>query len=62
MEHYYPSLKNIDPTNHNRSLTRRVDCLLLFDFYIEHIPVAKVGLVDYISCQPKSKSKSYKQI
>ena len=38
-------------------LTRWIDRLLPFDFNIEHIPGAKMGLVDYISRQPNQKAK-----
>ena len=38
-------------------LTRWIDRLLPFDFNIEHIPCAKMGLVDYISRQPNQKAK-----
>ena len=38
-------------------LTRWVDHLLTFDFNIEHIPGAKMGLVDYISRQPNQEAK-----
>ena len=38
--------------SYNSRLTRWVDRLLPFDFNIEHIPGAKMGLVDYISRQP----------
>ena len=42
--------------SYNSRLTRWVDRLLLFDFNIEHIPGAKMGLVDYIS-QPNQVAK-----
>ena len=38
-------------------LNRWVDRLLPFDFNIEHIPGANMGLVDYISRQPNQKAK-----
>ena len=38
--------------SYNGRLTRWIDRLLPFDFNIEHIPGAKMGLVDYISRQP----------
>ena len=38
--------------SYNSRLTRWVDRLLPFDFNIEHIPRAKMGLVDYISRKP----------
>ena len=34
-----------------------MDRLLPFDFNIEHIPGAKMGLVDYISRQPNQQAK-----
>ena len=43
-------------------LTRWVDRLLLFDFHIEHIPGAKMRLVDYISCQPNQEAKVTKNM
>ena len=43
--------------SYNSRLTRWVDCLLPFDFNIEHILGAKMGLVDYISRQPNQESK-----
>ena len=48
--------------SYNSRLTRWVDCLLLFDFNIEHIPGAKMGLVDYISRQPNQKAKVTKMM
>ena len=42
---------------YNSRLTRWIDRLLPFDFNIEHIPGAKMGLVDYIFCQPNQKTK-----
>ena len=42
---------------YNSRRTRWVDQLLYFDFNIEHIPGAKLGLVDYISSQPNQKAK-----
>ena len=42
-------------------LTRWIDRLLLFDFNIEHIPGAKLGLVDYISRQPNQEAKVTKK-
>ena len=38
-------------------LNHWVDRLLPFDFNIEHIPGANMGLVDYISRQPNQKAK-----
>ena len=38
--------------SYNSRLTHWIDRLLPFDFNIEHIPGAKMGLVDYISRQP----------
>ena len=43
--------------SYNSRLTRWVDRLLPFDFNIEHVPRAKMGLVDYISRQPIQKAK-----
>ena len=43
--------------SYNSRLTRWVDHLLPFHFNIEHIPGAKMGLVDYISCQPNQEAK-----
>ena len=43
--------------SYNSRLTRWVDRILPFDFNIEHIPVAKMGLVDYISRQPNQQAK-----
>ena len=42
--------------SHDSRLTRWIDCLLSFDFNIEHIPGAKMGLVDYISRQPNQEA------
>ena len=46
--------------SNNSRLTRWIDRLLHFDFNIEHILGAKMGLVDFPPA--KSRSKSYKQI
>ena len=43
--------------SHNSLLTRCLDRLLPFDFIIEHIPDAKILLVDYNSHQPNQKAK-----
>ena len=43
--------------SYNSRLTRWVDRLLPFDFTIEHIPGAKMGLVDYISRQSNQEGK-----
>ena len=43
--------------SYNSRLTRWVDLLLPFEFYIEHIPGAKMGLVDYISRQQNQEAK-----
>ena len=43
--------------SYNSRLTRWVDRLLPFQFDIEHLPWAKVGLVDYISRNPSQKAK-----
>ena len=49
--------EHISNKSYNSCLTRWVDRLLPFDFNIEHIPGAKMGLVDYISRQPNQKAK-----
>ena len=43
--------------SNNSRLTRCVDRILPFDFNIEHILGAKMGLVDYISRQPNQEAK-----
>ena len=43
--------------SYNSRLTCWIDRLLPFDFNIEHLPGAKMGLVDYISRQPNQKAK-----
>ena len=43
--------------SYNSRLTRWVDRLLPFDFNIEHIPGAEMGLVDYIYRQPNQEAK-----
>ena len=43
--------------SYNSRLTRWIDRLLPFDFNIEHITGAKMGLVDYISRQPNQEAK-----
>ena len=43
--------------SYNCRLTRWIDRLLPFDFNIEHISGAKMGLVDYISRQPNQEAK-----
>ena len=43
--------------SYNSRLTRWIDRLLPFDFNIEYIPGAKMGLVDYISRQPNQDAK-----
>ena len=43
--------------SYNSRLTRWVDRLLPFQFDIEHLPGAKMGLVDYISRNPSQKGK-----
>ena len=43
--------------SYNSRLTRWIDRLLPFDFNIEHIPGAKMGMVDYISRQPNQEAK-----
>ena len=42
--------------SYNSRLTRWVDRLLPFDFLIDHLPGSKMGLVDYISCNPQQKA------
>ena len=49
--------KHWSKKSYNSRLTRWVDRLLPFDFNIEHIPGAKMGLVDYISRQPNQEAK-----
>ena len=48
---------NTDPINHIIVTSRWMDQLLAFDYNIEHILGAKMGLVDYISRQPNQKAK-----
>ena len=43
--------------SYNSRLTHLVDHLLLFDFSIEHLPGAKMGLLVYISRQTNQKGK-----
>ena len=43
--------------SYNSRLTRWVNRLLPFQFDIEHLPGAKLGLVDYISRNPSQKAK-----
>ena len=38
-------------------LTRWLDRLIVFDFEVEHMPLAKIGLADYLSRQPNSEAK-----
>ena len=47
--------------SHKSRLARWIDSLLTFDFNIEHIICTRMGLVDYISCQPNQKAKSITQ-
>ena len=47
--------------SYNSRLTLWVDRLLAFYFNIEHIPSAKMGLVDYISRQPNQEAKVTKK-
>ena len=44
--------------SYNSRLTRWVDRLLPFQFDIEHLPGAKMGLVDYISLNPSQRAKN----
>ena len=43
--------------SYNSRLTRWIDCRLPFDFNIEDIAGAKMGLVDCISRQPNQEAK-----
>ena len=43
--------------SYNSRLTRWLDRFLPFDFNIEHIPGAKMGLVDYVSRQTNKEAK-----
>ena len=43
--------------SYNSRLTRWIDRLLPFQFDIEHLPGAKMDLVDYISRHPSQKAK-----
>ena len=43
--------------SYNSRLTLWLDRLLHFDFHFEHIPGAKMGLVDYLSRQPNQEAK-----
>ena len=38
-------------------LTRWLDRLIPFDFEVEHMPGAKIGLADYLSRHPNSEAK-----
>ena len=49
--------ENRSNRSYNSRLTRWVDRLLPFQFDIEHLPGAKMGLVDYISRHSSQKSK-----
>ena len=49
--------ENRSNKSYNSRLTRWVDRLLQFQFDIEHLPGAKMGLVDYISGHPFKKAK-----
>ena len=49
--------ENRSNKSYNSRLTRWVDRLLPFQFDIEHLPGAKMGLVDYISRNPSQKAK-----
>ena len=49
--------ENRSNKSYNSRLTRWIDRLLPFDFNIEHIPCAKMGLVDYILRQPNQEAK-----
>ena len=43
--------------SYNRRLSRWIDRLLPYNFTIEHMPGAKMGLVDYISRNPFARAK-----
>ena len=49
--------ENRSNKSYNSRLTRWVDRLLPFQFDIEHLPGAKMGLVDYLSRHPSQKTK-----
>ena len=49
--------ENRSNKSYNSRLTRWIDRLLPFQFNIEHLPGAKMGLVDYISRHPSQKAK-----
>ena len=49
--------ENRSNKSYNSRLTPWVDRLLPFQFDIEHLPGAKMGLVDYISRHPSQKAK-----
>ena len=49
--------ENRSNKSYNSRLTRWVDRLLPFQFDIEHLPGAKMGLVDYISRNPSQRAK-----
>ena len=49
--------ENRSNKSYNSRLTRWVDRLLPFQFDIEHLPGAKMGLVDYISRNPSQEAK-----
>ena len=49
--------ENRSNKSYNSSLTRWVNRLLPFQFDIEHLSGAKMGLVDYISRNPSQKAK-----
>ena len=49
--------ENRSNKSYNSRLTRWIDRLLPFQFDIEHLPAAKMGLVDYISRHPYQKAK-----
>ena len=49
--------ENRSNKSYNSRLTRWIDRLLSFQFDIENLPGAKIGLVDYISRQPYQKAQ-----
>ena len=43
-------------------LKRWLDRLIPFDFVIEHKPVAKIGIADFLSRHPSGPLKTYKSV
>ena len=50
-------LPNMKEQQTNKSYISRLTRVLPCDFNIEHIPGAKMGLIDYTSRQPNQKAK-----